>query len=84
MYNHRWIHSGKMKVKIYKIQSIVNKELYDKVNATTKKLGVSQGELVREAVLLYLNLLECAQSKQQNKPEPNPLVEHSALLNLMK
>lgn len=71
-----------MKVKLYRLQSLVNQELMDRVNQATKKLGISQGELVREAVLLYLNLMECTganHTEQQNETKPI-----SALLKLLE
>lgn len=61
------------RTKVYKIQSIVNKELHDKVNEFTKKLGVSQGEFIRNAVLMYMGMIaytDYIQSKQQNESDP--------------
>lgn len=71
-----------MKVKLYRLQSLVNQELMDRVNQATKRLGISQGELVRQAVLLYLNLMECTQTEQ--KPESDQLARYSALLKLVE
>lgn len=61
------------RTKVYKIQSIVNKELHDKINEFTKKLGISQGEFIRNAVLVYMGMIaftEKTQAKQQNDSDP--------------
>lgn len=55
-----------MKVKLYRLQTLVNKDLYDRANALAKSLGISQGELVRQAVLLYLNIAECSKDKDKS------------------
>lgn len=46
----------KMK-KSHSIKVVVSKELYDKIAETAKKLGISQGELLRQGAILYMSIV---------------------------
>lgn len=73
-----------MKVKLYRLQSLVNKDFFDRVNNTAKALGISQGELVRQAVLLYLSVIECMQTNKMQTEQQNETKPVSALLKLLE
>ncbi|CDF81364.1 CopG family protein [Sulfolobus monocaudavirus SMV1] len=36
---------------------VMKKELYDQIVDTAKKLGISQGELLRQGALLYMSII---------------------------